>query len=157
MIEALINKDWKKYGFGAGIFAACFLIGLGIWMYVKEAPSSEPELGIPVSSVPSSSVGEDKEPEFSDANLNAPPLDPVLEEEPSSDIFIEVHEKKDSITDPKKLTPDFYFNQGVAYDEKNQKELAINSYEKALFLSDAEPFHFSKQAVLQRLRFLKAA
>jgi hypothetical protein len=124
-------------------------------MYVKDVPAAEPELGITVTSIPSSSVGEHKEPEFSDENLNGPPLEPILEEETPSDIFIEIQEQKSPMNGTEKLTPDFYFNQAVSYDEKNQTEEASSAYEKALPLSEKEPFHFSKEGVLQRLKFLK--
>ena len=155
MIEIMSKIDLKKYGFLGGAIAACFLMGLGIWMYVKEVPFSDPESSIDVRSIPSPSIGEDKEPEFSDASLNAPPLEPILEEETSSDIFIEV--KEGSFSDEKEKAPssDFYFNQGVAYDRENRKELAIEAYEKALLLSEKEPFHFSKEEGVRRLKFLK--
>ena len=155
MIEIISKIDLKKYGLLGGALAACFLLALGIWMYIKEAPSSEPESSIEVSSIPSSSIGEDKEPEFSDAALNAPPLEPILEEETSPDIFIEVKEGSSSDEKEKDPSSDFYCNQGVSYDRENRPELAIEAYEKALLLSASEPFHFSKESVIQRLKFLK--
>jgi len=155
MIDIMPKIDLKKYGLLGGVIAAFFLLALGIWMYVKEGSSSEPESHIEVSSIPSSSIGDDKEPEFSDASLNAPPLEPILEEEPSPDIFIEV--KEGSSLDEKEKAPssDFYFNQGVSYDRENRKDLAMEAYEKALLLSASEPFHFSNEEVVRRLKFLK--
>lgn len=155
MTDFLAKIDLKKYGLMGGIFVACFLIGVGIWMYAKDVPSPQPELGIEVSSIPPSSVGE--EPEFSDANINPLPLEPILEEETSGDIFIEVKETSALDEKEKVLSSDFYFNQGVSYDKKNQKELAASAYAKALFLSETEPFHFSREAVLQRLKFLRGS
>ncbi len=155
MIKIMSKIELKKYGFLAGAIGAFFLIGFGVWIYVKDVPSSEPESHIEMSSIPSSSIGEDKEPEFSDASLNGPPLEPILEEEPSPDIFIEVKEGHSSDEKEKAPSSDFYFNQGVSYDKENKKEQAIEAYEKALLLSTSEPFHFSKEGVIQRLNFLK--
>jgi hypothetical protein len=156
MIEMISKIDLKKYGLLGGILMALFLIGWGIWMYLKEVSPSDPQTSIDVSSIPPSSVGEDKEPEFSDVSLNAPPLEPILEEETSSDIFIEVKEGSSSDEKEKALSSDSYFNEGVSYDQENRKDLAMEAYEKALLLSEKEPFHFSKEEVVRRLKFLKA-
>ncbi len=158
MIEKFQKMDLKKYFLIAGFLGAFTLLSVGIWMYMREVPSMPLEPSIPVTSVPPSSVGDDKDPEFVDSLISTP-LEPLLGEDPSSDIFIEVVEAPSQKPTPLEnmSSPDFYFNQGVVHDQSGQKELAREAYEKALSLSATLPFRFSREALQRRVEFLKAS